>query len=190
VPSSRTRTEAEIKEVRVRTALLGGLIGLVAGLAGGAARRNRRTAILGAAVGLIVGAGLAAAPVWPLLTAYAHAEDAGPGELTRAILMHLGLWIPVGAATGLGLALGLGSPRRIPVAVVGGAIGVAVATAVYEILGSIAFPLAETNRPLALEWLPRLLSVLLVALGAVCGAVAFAGATAAAKPAAAAQELG
>ena len=123
--------------------------------------------------------------MWPLLTAYAHAEDAGPGELTRAILMHLGLWIPVGAAAGLGLALGLGSPRRIPVAVLGGAIGVAVATAAYEVVGSIAFPFAETNRPLALEWLPRLLSVVLIALGAVCGAVAFVGATSAAKPAAA-----
>jgi hypothetical protein len=79
VPSSRTKIAAEIKEVQVRTALLGGLLGLAAGLVGGAARRSVRTATLGAAVGAIVGAGLSAAPVWPLLTAYARAEDAGPG---------------------------------------------------------------------------------------------------------------
>ncbi|MDR3621421.1 MAG: hypothetical protein P4L85_18875 [Paludisphaera borealis] len=156
----------------VRTALLGALLGLGAGLAGACARKSFRTAILGATAGLSVGSLIGYVPVWPLMAVYTRAEDAGPGELTRAILLHLGLWLPVGAAAGLGLALGLGSPRRIPAAVLGGLIGVALGTLGYEVLGSMIYPLAETGGPVALEWQPRLLATLLVAVGAAGGAAA------------------
>ncbi|WP_210405691.1 hypothetical protein [Paludisphaera borealis] len=107
---------------------------------------------------------------WPVLSLYLDAEDAGPGELLRSVLMHLGLWLPIGVAAGL--ALGLGEPRRIPAAVLGGLVGVALATIAYEILGSIVYPLAETGGPVALEWQPRLLATLLVAVGAAGGAAA------------------
>ncbi|APW60136.1 hypothetical protein BSF38_01600 [Paludisphaera borealis] len=169
-PSSNTRRAAQIKEVALRSALLGGMLGLGVGLAGGFARRSGLTAILGATIGLIVGGGLGSAVAWPVLSLYLDAEDAGPGELLRSVLMHLGLWLPIGVAAGL--ALGLGEPRRIPAAVLGGLVGVALATIAYEILGSIVYPLAETGGPVALEWQPRLLATLLVAVGAAGGAAA------------------
>ncbi len=111
----------------------------------------------------------AAAPVWPLMSNYMRAEDEGPGELTRAVLLHLGLWLPIGAAAGMALAIGLGEPRRIPAAVLGGLVGVAGATLAFEILGSVVYPLAETAGPIAKEWQPRLLAPLLVSLGAALG---------------------
>ena len=71
----------------------------------------------------------------------------------------------------MGLALGLGAPRKIPAAVLGGLIGVALATIAYELLGSIIYPLAETGGPIAAEWQPRLLATILVCLLSVSVAV-------------------
>lgn len=170
--SSVTRRTAEVKGILARTALLGGLLGLGAGLAGGLTRRSTKTMTRGAVLGLLVGGAVSAAPVVPAMIVYLRAEDSGPGELTRAVMMHMALWLPVGAAAGLGLALGLGAPRKIPAAILGGLVGVALATLAYELLGSVVYPLAETGGPIAAEWQPRLLATLLIALGGAVGASA------------------
>jgi hypothetical protein len=43
---------------------------------------------------------------------------------------------------------------------------------VHEFVGALAFPLALTTRPIAITWDSRLLSHLVVAIGAAVGAAA------------------
>jgi hypothetical protein len=74
---------------------------------------------------------------------------------------------------GLAFGLGLGANRRrLARAAIGGLIGAALGAAVFELLGAVAFPLANTPRPLALTWTARLVARLLVASLAAIGAAA------------------
>lgn len=186
--SPETRRAAQLKTVRARSVLLGALVGLGAGLAGGLARRRARAALIGGASGLIVGGLLAGLFVVPLMLVYLRAEDQSAGELSRSILLHLGLWLPIGAAAGISLVLGLGTPGRALAAILGGLLGVTLGTIGYEVLGSMLYPLAETGAPVAVEWQPRLLAALLVALGAASGAAAASSSEAKPGPAAATRQ--
>ncbi len=57
-------------------------------------------------------------------------------------------------------------------AALGGLIGAAIGTAVYELIAAAAFPAAHTTEPIALEWEPRLLARMLVAVLAAVVAAA------------------
>jgi hypothetical protein len=88
--------------------------------------------------------------------------------------MHLGLWVLLGAAAGLAFGIGRTEPRRWGITLVGGAIGAAMGTLLYEVLGAFLFPLAETSKPISEAWQTRLMAFLLVALATAAGILAFA----------------
>ncbi len=109
--TSQIRGEARIVVERKKAAVTFGLLGLVLGvslgLTGGLASGSARTAVLGAVVGGLAGTaaggGLSLAFV-PLFFRYQNPESG----LIVLFLTHAGIFVGIGAASGLALGLGLG----------------------------------------------------------------------------------
>jgi hypothetical protein len=155
--------------------VLGALLGLALGAAGGLARRSPRAAFTAAPIGLVLGAAAGTATTFLLLPWY-HASHGLPSpdnatqELGLALATHGGIWVAVGAAAGLALGLGLGG-GRVARAIIGGILGAAVATVLYEFGGAIVFPRDKTFEPTAMAPAARLLAHLAVALFVSAGAL-------------------
>ena len=169
----------EILETTKRTAMLsygalGGLLGLGLGLIGGRARGSWGRSAIAALIGLVVGAGVGAMHATVFVPRYYNAvaldRAAVEDDLSFPFLTHLGLWIGVGLGGGIGLAVALRSWKRGALAILGGVIGVAIGTSIYEFGGAIAFPMAETNLPISKEMGSRALAHLAIAISAAVGA--------------------
>jgi hypothetical protein len=89
----------------------------------------------------------------------------------RPLLTHGAIWSAVGAVGGLAFGLGLGGRGRWKATLVGGFIGAAVATVIYELVGAIVFPSSKTDLPLSSSSTTRGLALLLVASLSSIGAV-------------------
>jgi hypothetical protein len=79
--------------------------------------------------------------------------------------MHATIWGSLGAVGGLAFGLGLGSERRLRLIFVA-LLGACLGTALYEVLGVMIDPLADTSDLISRTWRTRLIARLLVALGA------------------------
>ena len=74
----------------------------------------------------------------------------------------------------MGFGVGRTEPRRWTwaIAVAGGIGGAAIGTALYDVLGAVLFPLAETGQPISEAWQTRLMAFLLVALATAAATLA------------------
>jgi hypothetical protein len=72
---------------------------------------------------------------------------------------------------GLAFGLGLGGRGRWKATVLGGLVGAAAGTVLYEIIGAIAFASSKTDLPLSSSIATRAMAQLLVPLLAASGAV-------------------
>jgi hypothetical protein len=86
------------------------------------------------------------------------------------LLTHGAIWSAVGAIGGLSLGLGLGGQGRWKATLVGGFIGAAAATIVYEMVGALAFASNKTDLPLSASIATRGMAQLLVAIFSAVGA--------------------
>jgi hypothetical protein len=175
--SPQTREIAMLKGVSCLLGSLGALLGLGMGLAAGQFRRSRRQALIAVGVGFLAGGMAGAAPVWIVIPLYNRAEELTAGDLGRSLLLHWGLWTAMGAAAGLALGIGLGARFRVLPAILGGIIGAVAGTFLFDLLGGLAFPLAETGKPLADTAVTRLMAMLFVAVSSALGAVLLATST-------------
>jgi hypothetical protein len=193
--ASRALADAELRRQRRQSGLwiasftygvLGGALGVVLGAAGGVARRSLSTGLAGAAAGLIVGGATAAGAAILLVPIYRARLETAAAQLTHdlglPLLIHGGIWIPVGIAGGLALGMGLGGWRTIVRAITGGAMGALLGTLVYEFAGAVVFPTAETMHPISLQPASRLLAHLCVAILTAAGAAFAVSAVSARKP--------
>jgi hypothetical protein len=169
----------KLLEASTRTAMLsygslGGLLGLGLGLCGGRLRGSWPRGLAAGMVGLVVGGTAGAALSWELVPHYfktvAADREKLEDDLTFPLMTHLGLWVSAGVAGGLALGLGIGSWSRGAKAIFGGVVGAALGTALYEFVGALAFPMAETNLPISKQLGARLLAHLAVAVLAAAGA--------------------
>jgi hypothetical protein len=87
------------------------------------------------------------------------------------LLGHLGLWSAMGLMGGLAVGLGLGGRGRWWRTMIGGMVGAAIATVVYEFLGALVFPIDGTHQPLADFPKTRALAQILMPLGVAIGAL-------------------
>jgi hypothetical protein len=172
--SPQTKEIATLKQASCILGCFGALLAGSVGAAGGYLAGSRKSALMAASAGLLVGGLAGALPPWLVIPLYNRAEELTPGELGRSLLMHWSLWLALGAATGLALGLSMRNSSRLLRAVFGGMIGVALGTLVFELIGGLLFPLAETGKPLAATWETRLLSLLTIATYAAMGAVVLA----------------
>jgi hypothetical protein len=178
-PAFTAMMRQKIQEATTRTAMLsygalGGLLGLGLGLCGGRLRGSWPRGVAAGALGLVVGGAAGAALSGELVPRYyaAIAADRARFEddLTFPLLIHLGMWASAGVAAGLAVGVGMGSWGRGALAVLGGLLGAALGTALYEFVSALAFPMAETNLPISKERGARLLAHLAVAVVAAAGA--------------------
>jgi hypothetical protein len=147
---------------------LGMLLAAGLAIAGGLDRgpgKRPAVAIVGLALGGAAGAGttLLVLPMYHAARAAATDETANM-DMALALATHGVIWAAIGAAAGAALGIGLGGGARLPRAIVGGILGGLVAAAIYEFGGALAFPSAQTFRPMAVTWPPRLLAHLAAAL--------------------------
>ena len=151
-------------------ALTFGLLGLCLGLPGDGrrpgpaidVRRSRRHA-----AGNGPGSGPGAQRLLALLALVHH----GTVALLRSrpdpsLGMHGLIWGSVGAGAGLAFAVGLGKPRRGLPGPIAGLLGALLGTLAFEVIGAVAFPLAECDEPISRTWVTRLMARLLVSVGA------------------------
>jgi hypothetical protein len=154
---------------------LGAALGLTLGLAGGLARRSPSRGLAAALAGLILGAGAAAAATWAIMPVYFRAYQASADNLSHdlvfPLIVHGAMWTCAGAVGGGALGLGLGSWALAIRGAIGGALGAMVGAVIYEFLGAVLFPLAETTRPVAEASGARMLALLSVAVLASLGAL-------------------
>ncbi len=169
---------------------LGAALGLGLGLAGALLRgfsvKTLAAPLVGLALGGLAGAGISRLMV-PIYRSHmgtsgvatlegAKFEDlAGQGsqfiDLKWPFLTHGAIWVSIGLSAGLALGLALGHLRTIGLSVLGGVLGAVGATILYEVLGAILFPLAETPHPVPIELPARLFAHLSVAILIGAGAV-------------------
>ena len=177
LPSRKGEIKADTQNAALAFGLLGAILGLGLGITGGlvsGAIRIRRGAIAGL-IGLAVGGALGVGASLAFVPVFNQARMANPLslDLTIPMLVHAGIWAAVGAGGGLAFGIGSGGDRRrIARTTIGGLVGGALAAVAYETIGALAFPLADTPRPLSLTWRSRLLARLLVATLAAAGAAA------------------
>jgi hypothetical protein len=168
VPTFADQVRADRKNATLAFGALGATLGLCLGAAGGLARRSWPAAARGALAGVVLGGAAGAIASTAILPIYFQRLEHDQEELSRdllfPILIHGGIWATIGAAGGAAFGIGLGGNRRVAVAALGGLIGGALGTVVYDIAGTMVFPAARTTEPLAISWGARLLAMLSISV--------------------------
>jgi hypothetical protein len=152
-------------------AAMGGGLGLAMGMAGGLARRSIFRGASVAIMGLLLGTIFAASASLLLVPIFYKNHDPQSGDLIFPMLTHGAIWSVLGAIGGLVFGLALGDKGRWKSTLVGGFVGGAAATVVYEIVGALAFPMDRTDLPLAASITTRAMAQLLVAILSAVGVV-------------------
>jgi hypothetical protein len=163
--------EAQIASASRTFVLMGGILGLAMGLAGGLARRSPSAGSRSAILGLLLGAAVAGSTAFVVLPIFFKKYDPQSNELMLPLLTQGAIWSAVGAIGGLAFGLGLGGQGRWKATLVGGLVGAAAATVVYEIVGALAFATSKTDLPLSASITTRGIAQLLVAILTAVGAV-------------------
>ncbi len=166
---------SRLRAARLSTATLtftslGGFLGLAMGLAGGLARRSVPAGIRAAIVGFVMGTAAESILAYVVVSMFFKRYDPLEGGLTLPLLTHGAIWLGVGAIGGLAFGLGLGGKGRWRSTLVGGLLGAAVATVVYEIGGALVFASSKTELPLSSSLTTRATALLLVAIFSAVGA--------------------
>ncbi len=163
--------DARLYSATLTFTAMGGFLGLTMGLAGGLARRSVLASSLAAIGGLLLGTAAGASTALGLVSNFYKKYDPQLGDLTLPLLTHGGIWSAVGAIGGLAFGLGLGGNGRWKATVVGGLVGAAAATVIYEFVGALAFATNKTDLPVSSSITTRGMAQLLVAILSAVGMV-------------------
>jgi hypothetical protein len=152
--------------------LLGAALGLALGTVGGLTRRSGPRVVMGAVFGLVLGMVAGSGMARIMVPVFLRNEDTTvTDDLILSLLTHGAIWSVIGAASGLALGIGLGGPVKQPLlAMLGGLVGAVLGTAIYELIGGIAFALEQTGQPISSGMGSRLFARL--AVGVCTAAVA------------------
>ncbi len=167
MPTMESRSAGLTKNGALTFGLLGLCLGACLGMAGGLARRSMSGAVAGTLLGTALGVALGASVSWLCLPWFTMARLLySDHDLILSLGMHGLIWGSVGAGAGLAFAVGLGKPRRGLPGPIAGLLGALLGTLAFEVIGAVAFPLAECDEPISRTWVTRLMARLLVSVGA------------------------
>jgi MFS family permease len=157
----------------VAYALVGAILSLILGVTAGCflGRFSISRVLVAGLAGIVLGASFGAASSYGLTPIYFHRM--GTADVTLSLLIHLGIWTAVGAASGVAFGLGSGSRDVLVRSLVGGITGAALGTVLFDISGAF-FPLAHTERPLSEEAGTRLAANIVLCLCVASGIVVVA----------------
>jgi hypothetical protein len=171
-PGSMQRLrDARVSSATLTYRAMGGFLGLAMGLAGGMARRSTFAAGTAAIVGVVFGAVVVGLVSRLLVSRFFETHDPQSGDLVLPLLTHGAIWSAAGAIGGLAFGLGLGGRGRWKAALVGGLVGAAAATIIYELVGALVFATAKTDLPVSASIATRSLAHLLIAILSATGVV-------------------
>jgi hypothetical protein len=169
-PTLETIAVADSRNSALTFGTMGGVLGLVLGVAGGLRRRSIGSAASAGGAGLVVGAMLGVVLPLALIVPFHRMQvDRNSDDLLVPIGLHAALWGPLGAVGGLAYGLGRGRPGLILRCMLGGLVGAIAGTIVYDVIGAAVSPLAGTSEAISTTWPTRLLARLLVSVGAAVG---------------------
>lgn len=138
------------------------------------AKKQRRQIIPSALIGAILGFIAGSLPCFIVMRLHWMNRNNDPSvlDLTRPLLYHLGLWLPIGIAAGLvyGIHCRLRGSSLIQ-SMVTGLFGALLGTFFYEFAGAILLPMDLTVDPVAATVKARLLAHLSVPIGISIGLI-------------------
>jgi hypothetical protein len=172
---AREQAAAMIKNATIAFGLLGGVLGIVSGAAGGVARRSARAGAMAGTLGLLAGALVGVGLSLALVPLAARDLVMVSENLGFALLIHGGIWSALGGVGGLAFGIGLDGRNAALRCAAGGLVGALFGTILYDLLGAMIAPLAQTGAPLSTSVAMRLLARGLVTVLATLGAAWAAG---------------
>ena len=167
----RRYRDARLYSAALTFTTMGGLLGLTMGIAGGLASRSVSSSGQAAILGLLLGTTAAASMSLVLVSVFFNRHDPQSVDLLLPLLTHGAIWSVVGAIGGLAFGLGLGGQGRWKATMMGGLLGAAAATVVYEMVGALLFASSKTDLPVSTSMTTRALAQFLVAILSASGAV-------------------
>jgi hypothetical protein len=166
----RKFNSARVNSAALSFAMMGGVLGLAMGVAGGMVRRSIASCVRAGLCGLPVGAIATGAVAWIAARVFYDMRDSQSTDLLGPLACHGSIWLT--AALSAGLALGIGMGGRLVSKIVGGAMaGAVVATILYEVIGALLFATGKTEMPLSTSVVTRAMAQMLVAVLSAGGAV-------------------
>jgi hypothetical protein len=173
-PTLITQNVADFKNAILSFALLGGVMALAMGFAGGLAARSMiRGAVVGlsgAAIGALIGAGVTRV----VLPVFYRRLAPDPNDVMTPILIHGAIWTALGAVSAIAFAIGIKARREFFYIVVNACVAAFSASFLYHTAAEGLFPAANSSEPIATAPAARLLAAgmvtMLVAVGAASGA--------------------
>ena len=172
-PSAKLEIGRATQNAAVAYALLGAVLSLILGVTAACflGRFSIPRVLAAGLAGIVLGASFGAASSYGLTPIYFHRMETA--DVTLSLLIHLGIWTAVGAASGVAFGLGSGSRDVLVRSLVGGIAGAALGTILFDIFGAF-FPLAHTERPLSQEAGTRLAANIVLCLCVASGIVVVA----------------
>ncbi|GAC1448023.1 MAG: hypothetical protein NVSMB9_30810 [Isosphaeraceae bacterium] len=162
--TSATDQAARASTARRSFAVFGGLLGLGMGVAAGLASGSVRRASVAAVLGLLLGGVTGAVMPFLILPLHDRLILSSTSGMVSTLVVHGGLWIPLGVVGGLAFGIGLGDRTRLLHAVVGAALGALLGVVAFELIGALALPLADTGQPISTTPSSRFLANVLIAI--------------------------
>jgi len=167
----KSRENAETKNAALAMGILGAVLGLAFGAAGGLSRRSTRAAAVGGITGLLLGAAVGTVVPWELVPLFYRSLSRPPNP-ALPLLIHTGMYASIGGVGGLAFGLGLCGPGGAGRGLLAGAMGAVLGSIIYNILHTITFPLEWDFSPMPGKGGSRLLAHLCVALSCIACVVA------------------
>ncbi len=172
-PTAKTVNAAELRNAIVAHAILGCVTGLSFGLAGGLAAGKLGRGVIVALGAQAIGALAGAVSAWALFRLLYRSLIPDMNDLTTPILVHAAVWAVVGAVGGSAFALAAGHTRLVFRAAAAACVAGFLASATYQLLGTILFPEGGATEIVATSRSVRLLGASLFAV-LIAGAAALA----------------
>jgi hypothetical protein len=166
-PTLETKAVSDARNAATAFAMLGGVLGLILGLAGGLERHSIGSTAKAGCIGLVLGAAMGAVLPLVLVVPYERLlAQRTTDDLLLSLGLHATLWAPLGAVGGLAFGIGRGRWDQTLRLMMVGLTGAIVGSVVYDVIGGAVTPLARTGDAISITWPTRLLARLLVAIGA------------------------
>jgi hypothetical protein len=162
----KSRENAETKNAALAMGILGAVLGLAFGAAGGLSRRSTRAAGLGGITGLLLGAVVGTVVPCELVPLFYRSLSRPPNP-ALPLLIHTGMYASIGGVGGLAFGLGLCGPGGAGRGLLAGTMGAVLGSIIYNILHTITFPLEWDFCPMPGKGGSRLLAHLCVALSCI-----------------------
>jgi hypothetical protein len=165
------QSDAETKNAALAMGVLGGILGVAFGVAGGLCRLSTPRAALGGTTGVMFGTAIGVAVAFVIVPRFYH-QAGRPPNPWLPLLCHTAMYSSIGAVGGLAFGLGFKGWGDAARGFLAGGMGAALGSIFYNVFHTFAFPLEWDFFPMPGKTTSRLLAHLCVALPTVICIVA------------------